>query len=165
MKRLAFLLICAVLGLAETPRPVIPVPGGDPHRTNAPASNQLRIIWGNYVWPDAPAPPPTFKAIDFTGFSTVSPRFVDRHVKTNATTRVGQYEFAARTGVRQVMWIPDALGPPIFTVSGFPWQLTPTANQPCQALTISSVPGHVYLTSEQNSGGQSIATHDPIVIQ
>lgn len=161
MKNLVFVLICACLCVAAVRRPVIPIPGGDPRRTNSVPVNRLRVFWGNYTWPDSPTKPPVLQEIDFTGFGG---GFVDRRVKT-VTTRARNYEFAARANARQVMWIPDALGPPTFSVNGFPWQLYPSANTASQSLVITGIPGKVYITSEQNSGGQSLANNDPIVIQ
>lgn len=157
MNRFVLVLICAALGIAATnpPTPVVGVPGGDPWR-KAPL-----ILWGNYLWPDSPAAPPVFKAGDFLNPNS---NFVDRHsVQTNKVA--GSYEFAPRDGARQVMWFPDTLKPTSLSVNGFPWQLTPAANQPVQSLQIHQYPGHVYFTSEQNSGGQSSATHDPVIVQ
>lgn len=160
MNRYLFLVFAALIGFAATPpAPTIGVPGGDPRRTNSPPV-PLRIIWGNYIWPDRPAKPPVFKDTDFTAFGG---RFVDRQT-TNTTKRAGKYAFLARNDARQVMWLPDALGPPTFSVSGFPWSLTPAPNTALQTLSLAGVPGKVYFTSQQNSGGYSI-TSNPVIIK
>lgn len=121
------------------------------------------VYWGNYVWPDRSTPDvvPTFVEGDFTGVNAL---FVDR-MTAEISTRVGVYEFAARGGVRQVIWLPDALGTPMFRVGGaFPWELTPRAGARIQSLTEGGIPGGVYLTAQQNSGGNTEATGDAIYV-
>jgi len=135
--------------------------GGCPPGTNPPVPVPVDILYGNYTWPDAPAAAPTFTEANFIGVNAL---YVDRQTRST-TTRNGNYEFPARAGVRQVMVIPQELGAPTFTVSGFPWQLDPAANNPVQTgLTVNGKVCDVYFTSQQNTGGNTIAGGNPVVI-
>lgn len=134
--------------------------GGCPPGTIPPIPTPVPIYWGNYIWDDAPAAPPVFVESDITGVNAL---FVDRQT-ASVLSRAGNYEFPARAGVRQLIWLDDDLGAPTFAVAGlFPWELTPAANQPVQSLTIGGKPGKVYFTSEQNTGGNTIAGGNPVV--
>lgn len=108
-----------------------------------------RVRWGNFVYADSPAPPPTFVETDFTGGN---PDYVDDFC-TSPVTANGSYFFADRAGCRQVMWIATILltGTPTFVVDGFNWALTPGANTPLQPLTIAGVPGYVFFTDSRNA--------------
>lgn len=119
--------------------------------SSGPGSYTVR--WANFLWAESPAAAPTFVETDFLGGNA---NYVDGQTLSTGS-RVGNYIFVARSGARQVFWLPDSLGMPSFSVSGFPWQLDPAPNTALQNLSISGEPGKVFFTSQQNTGGYTLS--------
>lgn len=111
---------------------------------------------GNFVYADAPAAAPTFTADMFLGLDA---RYTEVYKYTSGPGWVGStITFPAQAGARQVIWLSDSVvgAGRTFMVGGFPLALDPAANTPIQSLTINGVPGKVYFTSGQNTGGYTL---------
>lgn len=115
------------------------------------------LRYGNFTFGSYGTAAPTFSAGTFLGLDS---RYA-QVAKSTPSSINGNYVFPAAAGVRQVLWIAASLLPggstsKNFTVGGFPLSLDPANNTPVQSLTINGVPGYVFFTAYQNTGGITV---------